>query len=549
MEDAVQNATTLEHHASLLFQFDHREWSLALTVLDSARRWPLDAAIQCGSESICYGELAQRVQGWARHMLELGVGNGDRVVVVAHKRIEAVAAMLAANAAGAAFVPLDPNAGERRRAQLVQDAAPRLIVGPQGSAQGHAALFLDLDAFRGPAPHSARTLPEVRSDSIAYVLYTSGSTGLPKGVEITHAGVRAFFDDHNRRVGICHGSRCLNTSPFHFDVLLMDVMLPLYCGATVYLSTELPIPTTLLRTIENKRITHMYAVGTVLGMITGDGSRLDRYDLSSLRVLQTGAEVCNVKVVNQWLNRYPMLGFLNSYGPTEVSVGCANYRKPFVGPLPGDECPIGYLHAGCTSLICDDTGKAIHSRPAVGELWVAGTQVMRGYRQRPEEQSRVIVERDERRYYRTGDMVRCEADGLMWFVGRVDDQVKVGGHRIHLNEIQRSISAHPEIVQLTAGLIAGKRGQVTAIALETKGTPSPELASSVLQLARASLPLAVVPQALLFADELPRTPTGKVDRKRCMQLLLEAEASSQARAFVLERGKVHPINEAMQSHA
>jgi D-alanine--poly(phosphoribitol) ligase subunit 1 len=545
----VQNVTTLEHHASLLFHFDHAEWSLPLSVLDSARRWPMDEAVHCSGESICYGELAERVTGWARRMTELGVQVGDRVVVVAHKRIETIAAMLAANAAGAAFVPLDPNAGERRRAQLIQDAAPSLIVGPPGSGQGHPAAWIDLDAFRGAAPLSLCTLPEVRSDSLAYVLYTSGSTGLPKGVEITHAGVRAFFDDHNRRVGICHGSRCLNTSPFHFDVLLMDVMLPLYCGATVYLSTELPIPTTLLRTIENKRITHMYAVGTVLGMITGDGSRLDRYDLSSLRVLQTGAEVCNTKVVNQWLCRYPMLGFLNSYGPTEVSVGCANYRKPFVGPLPGDECPIGYLHASCSALICDDQGNVIHSRPALGELWVAGTQVMRGYRNRPEEQGRAIVERDGVRYYRTGDMVRCDPDGLMWFVGRVDDQVKIGGHRIHLNEIQRSISAHPEVVQLTAGVVAGRRGQVIAIALESKQKPCPELASAILQWARGSLPLAVVPQALLFADELPRTPTGKVDRKRCMQLLVEAEANSQARAFVLEQGKVYAINDAALSAA
>jgi acyl-coenzyme A synthetase/AMP-(fatty) acid ligase len=387
----------------------------------------------------------------------------------------------------------------------------------------------------------AVVLPEVHPDDPAYLLYTSGSTGRPKAVVIAHRSVRAFFEAHNAFADIRPGDRCLNTGGFHFDVSVLDVLLPLYVGATVTLTPELLLPSLVLGLLERERITHVYAVGTVLARITGDGSGLDRHRLDALRMLQTGAERCSPHVVNAWLTRYPALGFLNSYGPTELTVGCLCYRKQEPGVLTTDDVPVGVVHAGSAARLVDEAGAPIRTPGQVGELLVSGAQMMRGYWNRPEEEQRVFVVIDGARHYRTGDRMFIDDDGRYHFVGRDDDCVKIEGVRLSLSEVERLLEERAEVQRAVAFVVrTGSRTRV-AVAVQTDAAQSFALAEALRALAEAELPAIAVPIATLITTQLPRASSGKADVRLLATRTEAALEQAPQRAYRLDDETISPL--------
>ncbi|HMA93933.1 MAG TPA: AMP-binding protein, partial [Polyangiaceae bacterium] len=360
-----------------------------------------------------------------------------------------------------------------------------------------------------PSTHQDES-PAVPSDAV-YVLFTSGSTGKPKGVTIEHRHVESFFLAHNERARINPGDRCLNTGPLYFDVFVLDVLLPLYRGAFVQLGPQLPIASLVLSMLERERITHVYAVGTVLGLITGNGDRLDGHDLSALRVLQTGAEVCNPAVVNHWLRRLPSLTFINSYGPTEVTVGCINFLKTSPGLLSGD-VPIGTPHLGTkVALASRETGESVTAVGEIGELWLAGEQVMRGYLRRPLEERRALVMRAGVRYYRSGDLAYWDAEGNLHFAGRADDELKHCGCRIQPNEIRAILRACPGVQDAVVGVLAksSPQQQIAAVLSIAKGQDSDHLLNAVMTHLKRHLPAYMHPTQFRLCDELTINQNGK----------------------------------------
>ncbi|HEY6880520.1 MAG TPA: amino acid adenylation domain-containing protein, partial [Polyangiales bacterium] len=504
-------------------------FTLGKLSIHGAHRWPDAIALIDDARQLTFRELDGAVARFAGLLSAQGVEHGDAVAVLGTKSAETVIALLAVARLGATYVALDANLPRKRMRYVLDDCAPRLVLGAASHAplaRPHAFVAIER-CWEERAPHPVR---EVSPREVAYVIYTSGSTGHPKGVCIEHQGIEAFFRAHNARANIQAGDRCMNTGPFHFDVSVIDVFLPLYCGATVVLTPELPMPKLLLHTIERHRITHFYAVGSILSLITGNGRWLDAYDLSSLRMLQTGAEVCNPRVVNEWLRRLPSLRFLNSYGPTELTVGCTCYLKPEPGPLADGEVPIGTLHEGSEAVLLDADGQV--SEDSVGELAVAGAQLMRGYLRRPEEARRALFELEGKRFYRTGDIVRRAEDGTFFYVGRRDHEVKIDGYRVHLNEVKRCLEGLPDLASALVFVVTTRQGRSRVGAAVVPREPlGVERARALLSQVASELPAPFVPCALLLADELPRTPTGKADAGRALRELERQLATSTDKVF------------------
>jgi D-alanine--poly(phosphoribitol) ligase subunit 1 len=503
-------------------------WTLGDVSARGACLWPNELALTDGETRLTFAALHALVDHWAGRLQQLGVTRGARVAILGDKQVHTPIAILAVSRAGATYVPLDRNLPAKRLAFLLEDAAPALLIAPRTSAVEYEGVRVELESFAVPAtePCESRVAScAARSDDIAYIMYTSGSTGRPKGVQIEHRALRAFFHAHNDGARITAGDRCLNTGPFHFDVSIMDVFLPLYFGASVALAPELPLDKLLLGLLEEERITHFYAVGTVLALMTRDGSALDRFDLSHLTTLQTGAEVCNVHVVNQWLRRFPRLRMLNSYGPTEVAVGCLHYVKPEPGPLTECDVPIGVPHAGCDVRVVDEQGHELLTPGARGELLVGGDQLMRGYWLRPEEEARAFCEIEGRRFYRTGDIVYRDADGTFYYVGRRDDECKIDGHRIHLSELRRSLAACDELIASVVGTFRDREGKARiGLVAVPRQAANAALAQRVIDHLASELVAASVPRALLFCEALPRLSSDKADARACMQQLGHGDA-------------------------
>jgi amino acid adenylation domain-containing protein len=514
--------------------------------------WPQNVALVDGSRKTTFAELHQRVLAVASQLRRLGVRPRERVAILGGCGTETIVALLAISTVGAVYVAIDPNLPLSRIEWLLKDAEVCGVIGTRDlrSRLPTAAIgqfYVSLDEL---AVESAGELLEssdvgqeaIDASEVAYILYTSGSTGLPKGVQIEHRNVFAFFVAHNERVNIHSGDRCLNTGHLHFDVSVMDVLLPLYLGATVYFPPKTPIPTLILRMLDVCKITHFYAVGSLLGVITGDGSRLAEFDLSQLRVLQTGAEVCNVRVVNEWLSRYPMLQFLNSYGPTEATVGCVSYLKPSTGPLIESDCPIGKPHSGTCVKVIDLHGAVVCGRRIVGEMIVGGPQVMRGYWRRPIDDRKSITLLDGVRYYRTGDFVFLDEDDNYRFVGRRDDEIKLNGFRIHLNEVRRCLNADTNIEAAEVGVVeAGKREIVAALVLAA-GRPPTHVVDSIVR-ASALLPEYMVPTRWAVAPAMPRTSSGKSDRLTVLSTLERAIQQYDAALYLLGENGFEPLEQ------
>jgi amino acid adenylation domain-containing protein len=536
-------------------------------VTEGARAWPTRPALVDGDAVTTFIELRRRVAEAARCLSAESVQARDRVAILGRRSTATVVALFAAATLGATYVALDPDQPLARVEWLLVDADVRVIVAEDDLIEPLSARLPDTkilsmtklaDAWQretrrdleDPAAtevpctlrSGASLLRQIEPTDSAYILYTSGSTGRPKGVPIDHANILAFFEAHNERVDIRPGDRCLSTGPFHFDVSILDVLLPLYRGATVYLAPKTLAPTLVLGMLSKHAITHFYAVGTVLRLITGDGSRLDRFDLSPLRVLQTGAEVCNVRVVNEWLKRYPRLSFLNSYGPTEATVGCVSYLKPHVGPLRDATCPIGKPHRGTDVKLVDETGVVLESPFTTGELVIAGPQVMRGYFRRPEETRRAFLLVADRYYYRTGDQACVDADGNYHFVGRVDDEVKLHGYRIHLNEIKRVLEEDPRVEHAVLGIISPTGENELVALVVSRGGTALETLSTVASRAKSLLATYMLPSRWAALREVPQLPSGKADRSTLLSTLTQAAKVSRAAYFEGNALALHPVS-------
>ncbi|HEX2191251.1 MAG TPA: amino acid adenylation domain-containing protein, partial [Longimicrobiaceae bacterium] len=482
------------------------EWCIHQLFERQARRTPDAVALVFEEESLTYAELDARADQLARSLRRRGVGPGARVGVCLGRGVDMVASVLGVLKAGGAYVPLDPGHPAERLAYVLADAGVTVLLTHERVRArlpvGTGVEVLSVDALRAePARESAERLEcAAVPESLAYVIYTSGSTGRPKGVMVPHGAAAGRLASAARALGVEEGSNLLGTASLSFDASVLEIFLPLVCGATLHLADRDTVlsPEALERRLRERRVDVWVSTPVLLGS-------LPAADLPALRVVSAGGERCSGELVARWSAGRRMF---NLYGPTETTV-FATLHACRAGPA---EPPIGRPAPGSRAYVLDPRG-----RPAPigvpGELHLGGAGVAWGYLGRPELTGERFVPdpfsgEPGARLYRTGDRARWRASGELEYLGRLDDQVKVRGLRIEPGEIEATLRRHPGVGDCVVVAREDAPGETRLVAYVVGGAD----ADGMREHLRRSLPEYMVPAAFVNLDRLPVTPNGKLDR-------------------------------------
>ncbi|MET8846903.1 amino acid adenylation domain-containing protein [Amycolatopsis sp. NPDC004625] len=471
------------------------------------RQDPHAIAVRDGYRAVSYGRLKRWSDTLAARLRELGAGPEDRVGVLADRSAEFVAATLAVLKAGAAYVPLDTDHPTARLVALARDAEISLLVGPQSPAADLAGAIGTVSTVDGKEPVFELEAPRriARPDNAAYVMYTSGSTGEPKGVCVTHTGVVNLLD-----ALACEAADvCAWWTSGGFDVSVFEIFGALRAGATVDVvpAAVRPHAERYVDWLAERGITHAYVPPFALNALEARVSRL------ALRKLVVSVEPTPEPLLRRIAAASPGLSVVNGYGPTEATIFATVHELDPAGSGAG-LVPIGRAVPNCPVRVLDAAGRTVP--PGVpGELYVGGAGLARGYLGRPAATAEAFVPdpfagRPGARLYRTGDVVRYRPDGFLRFLGRRDQQVKLRGVRIELGEVQAALAAQPEVASALVLLrrIGGQPVLVGYVVPAGSGVPA-DLRARL----RTFLPAAMVPSAVVVLDRWPVTVNGKLDRR------------------------------------
>lgn len=512
---------------------------LQQAVTRAAERDPDHEAARCRAESLSYGELELRSNGLARILAELGVRRGDRVGIYTRKCIELPVAIHGILKAGAAYVPLDPTAPPARLRMIIDRCGIQVVVTREerrAIVAGELAASPSLTGCVGLDPGDDLTLDAVSWDTVtaaatsappevglieqdlAYVLFTSGSTGEPKGIMHSHRSGLAFAEVATQTYGLGPDDRISNHAPLHFDLSTLDFFATAVAGATTIVIPEehTRLPASLSQLMADERMTVFYSVPLAMIQLLLRGALRSR-DLSALRWMLFGGEPFPVKHLRALMAELPGARFANVYGPTEVN-GCTHYLVP---PLPegSDEpLPIGRLYENAEALIVDPDDRP--SPPGeTGELLIRSGTRMRGYWSDPELTAAATYRRptpggDDDLFHRTGDLVQLRPDGEIAFLGRKDRQIKTRGHRVELDEIEAALLTHPAVEEAAAVAVPDGEGSLMVVACLRLIGGEMERPRDLDRHLRDQLPPYAVPARFDVLADFPRTTTGKIDRRR-----------------------------------
>jgi amino acid adenylation domain-containing protein len=410
------------------------------------------------------------------------------------------------------------NFAERLQTELAAlGAQPAIFRFDHVGGGGGLAKALADAAAQSRAPETSTIYPS--ADALAYILYTSGSTGKPKGVMLSHENAVSFVDWCSEVFEPRPDDRFSSHAPFHFDLSILDLHVPLRHGAAIVLVGEDigKDPQGLANLIADERITCWYSAPSILALLAQHGA-LDTLDLGSLRLMLFAGEVFAVKHLRALTRLVPHPRYFNLYGPTETNV-CTFYEVKL--PVPDERSspyPIGKVCSHLEDLVVDEHARAVLDGEE-GELCITGRGVMRGYWGLAEQTERSFLQSPvARRWYRTGDIVVKDEAGDYIYRGRRDRMVKRRGYRVELGEIEASLYRHPSIREAAAVALpdadAGVRIRAFLSARETKRP-------SLIELKRfcsENLPLYMVPDQFSWLEVLPKTSTDKVDYQRLKDL-------------------------------
>ncbi|MFI6033361.1 amino acid adenylation domain-containing protein [Streptomyces sp. NPDC051315] len=488
-----------------------------------AAEQPDAPALLWGSEQVlAYGELADRALRCAAALVARGVRPGDTVAVSLPKGPDQITAVLGVLAAGAAYVPVGVDQPPARRNRIHAIAGCRVILTDGRLLDGPG----DPDVL--PVAEAVREtpLPEpVRADEeqVAYVLFTSGSTGEPKGVEVPHRAAVNTIDDLDERYAVGTSDRCLALSALEFDLSVYDVFGLLGAGGAVVLVAdddrrEARRWADLVRT---HKVTLVNCVPPLLDMLllaTAPG------ELTGLRAVLLGGDWVGTDLPGRLAERAPGCRFAGLGGTTETAIHSTvcDVRDGRV-PAHWKAVPYGTPLRNVRCRVVDPRGRDCPDW-VPGELWIGGDGVALGYRGDPVRTAEKFTEADGVRWYRTGDLARYWPDGTLEFLGRRDHQVKVRGFRIELGEVEAALAGHPAVRRAVAGLTRGRGVQLAAAVAAAKVTEG-----ELRDWARSVLPPHMVPARIAVTGELPLTSNGKLDR-RAVRELWEGESEGGHRA-------------------
>ncbi len=484
-------------------------------IAEQAARAPDAVAAVCAGAELTYGELERRAGLVARYLRERGVTREDVVGVGLERGLDVPVALVGVLKAGAAFLAVDPSHPAGRNDEVLRDARARFLISQEPLRDRLPTApdreLLALDAVLADAePLAGRPLAELAdADSMMYVLYTSGSTGRPKGVVVEHGAMCNYMQWLGDTYEMRPGARVLQYASLVFDLAEAEIFTALSRGATLVLVPEDAklSPPALSALIRDERCTYIGAPPALLGLV-------DAGPYPDLRGLLVGGEAFSGDLVNRW--NLPGRTFVNGYGPTESTVGCIRYICEHITWRSSP--PIGRALPNRTAYLVDEWNNPVPVG-VPGEILIGGEGLARGYLGRPDWTAERFTEDPfvpGGRVYRTGDLAAWTEEGQIQFLGRIDTQVKLRGQRIELEEIEAVLTAHPAVAQALVAMREDRPGEKRLVGYVLPGGAaagtSPPAPQELRELVARELPPYMVPAVVVVLDELPLTPSGKVDR-------------------------------------
>ncbi|WP_460305554.1 amino acid adenylation domain-containing protein [Actinocorallia aurea] len=499
--------------------------SLVELFREQARTRPDAVAIVDERRSLTYGEAAALSNQLARHLRERGLAAEEVVGISLGRSAEMVIGLLAVLQAGGAFVPLDPQWPAARRAVVIEDA--RVVLQLSASGEDHPAeppaVAVDLDDWRFggyPAEPTDVVLP---GSALAYVIFTSGSTGRPKGAMIRHEAIseRLLWQVH-QILGFGPDDASLFKAPLSFDISINEIFLPLVCGGRLVVLRPggERDPHHLLDVIDAQRVTFVYLVSSMLDVLlemAGDSGRLD-----SLRHVWCGGEVLTPELYERFRTRLD-IPMYHGYGPAETTIGVSHvvYR----GEAERLSTSIGKANPNTRLYVLDDELRPVPVGVG-GELYVGGFLLGRGYVNAPGlTASRFVADpfaSDGSRLYRTGDLARYQPDGSLDFLGRADNQIKIRGMRLELEDVEAGLAEHPRVRHTCVVAKKNSAGGTYLVGYVIPAGGADLRAAEVKAWAAENLVEYMVPAHIVVMDAFPLTANGKLDRRALPEPVLDA---------------------------
>ncbi len=502
-----------------------RESTLLDPVATMVAAHPDRVAVQCGHSVLTYQQLWQATEQVAGALARHGVGAGERVAILTGKSPHAVPAILGTLLAGAAYVPLDLQSPPQRLAGILADSGSRVVLLDGGLADrlpaGDGAVpQIDLaDLAASTEPSSENVVPPVTGADLAYLIYTSGSTGTPKGVAVGHGAIASYLRWKVTYHDLDPDTCLLQVPSLAFDSSVSDLFSVLSAGGRIVLVEPSPVqPRRIAAMVAEHRITHITLVPSLYQVLLDDLAPAG----ASLRVVTVAGEATPTELVARHHALLPGVRLINEYGPTENSIGSTAFDH---GPDAGPGTPIGRPVSNTVISVVDRVGRALPPG-FIGEIRLSGPGLADGYHASPELTAEVFVTQSGvpgERAYRSGDEGWWRPDGMLEFAGRLDDQVKLRGHRVETGEVENILSGLGGV--RSAVVVVGCAGEPNAglvAFVEGAGLD----ATALQRAAREGLPPSMVPGRIEILTELPRMVSGKPDRQ---------ELTARADALIADR--------------
>jgi len=517
--------------------------TLPHTIHHSAYLDPGHEAFRFAEATLSFEELVRQSNQLAHLLLERGAGKGDRIGIYLGRGLETAVSVFGIMQAGAVYVPLDPLAPARYTAWVIRDCGIKMLI-TQNSLQRKIKNILEqvgsLDLIAGLADPEVPgalswdmifeypdSIPQVQisEDDLAYIMYTSGSTGLPKGIMHTHSSGLSYARLSGQLYGVNPDDRLGSHAPLHFDISTMAYFTAPLRGATSVIIPEphIKLPASLTQLMQSEKLTIWYSAPLALIHILSFGD-LENRDLSSLRWVLFGGEPFPPKYLRGLMNRLPDARFCNVYGPAEVNQ-CTNYQVTGA-PEPNHPIPLGKIWDETEMMVVDELDHPV--QPGMpGELLITSTTMMKGYWNQPTLTSSSFfihsTNEGEKVYYRTGDLVKLNNRQDLVFLGRKDRQIKSRGYRVELEMVEAQLMAIEEIAEAAVFTVPDKQGgnQIEAAVILKTGLhlETNEIRNKLNEL----LPAYSIPSRIHLTADLPRTSTGKINHPVLVQTFINSQ--------------------------
>ena len=492
-------------------------------------------AVRCGEEALTYAELNERASQLAHYLRAHGVGPETRVGICLERSMDLVVGLLGILKAGGAYLPLDANYPDERLSYMLSDAEPLLVLTQtkfqsQFSNTGAKVVCLDTASDAIARERCDNPSCETTLENLAYIMYTSGSTGYPKGVAVTQRNVVRLVKENNY-AALNANEIFLQFAPLTFDASTLEIWGPLLNGGQlVVFPAFAPTLEELGRTIEENKVSTLWLTAGLFHQLVDERPQ----SLTAVRQVLAGGDVLSVPHVEKALRFMNGNRLINGYGPTEnTTFTCCHLIKSSANR----SIPIGHPLANTQVYVLDENYRPVPIG-IPGELYVGGDGLARGYLNRPDQTAEkfipnVFSSEPGARLYRTGDVVRFLPGGELEFIHRVDQQVKIRGFRIEPAEIEHVLGQHPGVTACAVNAVLDHGGEKSLAAYVVAAKDLKLEASELRSFLRAKLPEYMMPAAFVFIDELPLTDNGKIDRRALPAL--DRAALSPSKQYVAPR--------------